>query len=188
MSFAYFVNPIIFLISVVFELYLLVVMLRVILQWIRADFYYNPICQFIVKITNPLVIPFRKVIPGIAGIDLASIVLLLVTAMLKLLIIDLLSGFGLTAPMLIARSVADILALFLNIYFFTILIQVILSWIAPHQHNHVTVLIHQLNEPLLQPIRRFLPTTSGFDFSPLVAIILIQLSKMILIPPLMHIY
>ena len=187
MGSTYFTNPIIFLVRILFEFYLLAVMLRFILQWIRADFY-NPISQFIVKITNPPIIPLRKVIPGIAGLDIASIVLMVLLAILQILVISMLGGFVPTVAMLISRAIADLIMLFLNIYFFSILIQVILSWIAPHQYNPVTVLIHQLNEPLLRPLRRILPEAGGFDFSPLLAIILIQLSKMILIPPLMQIH
>lgn len=180
---SYFTNPIIYLIRIIFEFYLLAIILRFLLQWIRADFY-NPISQFIVKITNPPLIPLRKVIPGIGGVDMAAVVLMLAVALLQLLLLSLLSGFVISPAMLIARSVADIIELTLNIFFFSILIQVILSWVAPHQYNPVTVVIHQLNEPLLQPLRRMLPPMGGFDFSPLIAIVLLQISKMILLPPL----
>lgn len=183
MSGGYFTNPIIFLIRVVFEFYLLAIMLRFLLQWLRADFY-NPVSQFIVKITNPPLIPLRKVIPGFGGIDLAALILMLAVAMLKIWLIIILSGFLPSVPMLLARSLADLIELFLNIYFVSIIIQVVLSWVAPHQYNPVTILIHQINEPLLQPLRRILPPMGGFDFSPLIAIVLIQLSRMILLPPL----
>ncbi len=185
MGSTYFTNPIIFLVRIIFEFYLLVIMLRFILQWIRADFY-NPVSQFIVKITNPLIIPLRKIIPGIAGLDLASLVLMISVAILQILVISMLSGFVPSMAMLISRGMVDLITLFLNIYFFTIIIQVVLSWIAPHQYNPIIALIHQLNEPLLRPIRKLLPASAGIDFSPLLAIILIQLSKMILIPPLLQ--
>lgn len=180
---AYFTNPIIYLIRILFEFYLLAIMLRFLLQWIHADFY-NPISQFIVKITNPPLIPLRKLIPGIGGIDLAALILLLIIALIQLLLISTLSGYMPTALKLITLSIADLIELFLNIYFFTILIQVVLSWVAPHQHNPVTILIHQLNEPLMRPLRQILPPMGAFDFSPIIAIVLIQISKMILLPPL----
>jgi YggT family protein len=183
MSGAYFTNPVIYLIRIVFEFYLLAIILRFLLQWIRADFY-NPISQFIVKITNPPLRPMRKIIPGLGGVDVAALILMLLVALVQMLLISALSGHMPTASMVLARSVADIVELSLNIFFFTILIQVILSWVAPHQYNPVTVLIHQLNEPLLTPLRKILPPMGGFDFSPLIAIVLIQISKMILLPPL----
>ena len=183
MSNNYFTNPIIFLIRIVFEFYLLAIMLRFLFQWIRADFY-NPISQFIVRITNPPLIPLRKVIPGVGGVDMAALVLLLTIALIQLFTISLLSGFIPTTLMLFARSIADLIELFLNIYFFSILVQVILSWVAPHQYNPVVALIHQLNDPLMRPLRKIMPQMGGFDFTPMIAIILIQLSKMILLPPL----
>lgn len=184
---SYFANPVIYLIRVAFEFYLIALMLRFLLQWVRADFY-NPISQFIVKITNPPLLPLRKLIPGIAGIDLAAVILMLVIALVELLLISILLGIAPTPAMLLARSVADLIELFLNIFFFSIIVQVILSWVAPNQYNPVTILIHQINEPLLRPIRKFLPPMGGFDFSPLIAIVLIQLSKMILIHPLLMIH
>jgi len=183
MGSTYFTNPIIYLLRIVFEFYLLAIMLRFLLQWIRADFY-NPLSQFILKITNPPLLPLRKIIPGYGGVDLAALLLMLAVALLQFLLISLISGFMPSAALLLARSVADLLELFLNIFFFSILIQVVLSWVAPQHYNPITVLIHQLNEPLLRPVRRILPPMGGFDFSPLVVIVLIQMSKMILLPPL----
>ncbi|MBN1379464.1 MAG: YggT family protein [Gammaproteobacteria bacterium] len=183
----YFTNPFVFLIQVVFQFYLLAIMLRFLLQWLRADFY-NPISQFIVKITNPPLLPLRKIIPSYGGIDLAALILMLIVAIVQWLLIVLLRGYVPTITFLLARSLAELVELFLNIYLFSILIQVVLSWIAPYQYNPVTILIHQLNEPLLQPIRRLLPSMGGFDFSPLIAVVLIQISKMFLLPPLMRIY
>lgn len=179
----YFANPLIFLIETIVGLYILAVMLRFLLQWVHADFY-NPLSQFIVKITNPVLIPLRRLIPGFGGIDWASVVLALLLIGLKLMIISAVQGRLPPAASLPPLMLAELISLFLNIFFFTILVQVIISWVAPNQYNPVTVLLHQLNEPLLRPIRRLLPPMGGLDFSPLVAILLIQLSKMLLLPPL----
>jgi YggT family protein len=179
----YFTNPIVFLLKTLFDLYLLVVMLRFLLQWVRADFY-NPLAKFILKVTNPPLMPLRRLIPGIGGIDWASIVLLLLLAGLKLIVIAGVQGYWLPASALLPLLLADLITLFLNIFFYGILIQVILSWIAPHQYNPAVSLLQQLNEPLLRPLRRLLPPAGGFDFSPLLAALLIHVSKMLLLPPL----
>jgi YggT family protein len=179
----YLANPIIFLIEVTVGLYILAVMLRFLLQWVHADFY-NPVSQFIVRITNPLLKPLRRIIPGYGGIDWASIVLLLLLTSLKLFLIFGVQGRLLPAAALAPLLPAELISLFLNIFFFTILIQVIISWVAPNQYNPATVLLHQLNEPLLRPIRRLLPHPGGLDLSPLVVLVLIQLSRMLLLPPL----
>jgi YggT family protein len=179
----YLANPLIFLIEISVGLYILAVMLRLLLQWVHADFY-NPMAQFIVRITNPLLKPLRRIIPGYGGIDWASIILLLLLISLKLLLIYGVQGRLLPASALAPLMLAELISLFLNIFLFTIMIQVIISWVAPNQYNPVAVLLHQLNEPLLRPVRRLLPHLGGLDLSPLAVLVLIQLSRMLLLPPL----
>lgn len=183
MGSSYLINPLVYLIETLFFLYMLAVMLRFLLQWVHADFF-NPISRFIVKITNPPLVPLRRVIPAIGSLDTASLVLLLLLAAVKVMLIYLLGGFLITPMTVLPRAVGDLVAMFLNIYLVSILIQVVLSWIAPQQYNPVSVLLYQLNEPLLRPVRRLLPSFEGFDFSPLVVILIIQLSKMIILPPI----
>ncbi|HEX7027361.1 MAG TPA: YggT family protein [Gammaproteobacteria bacterium] len=183
MGSSYFINPVVYLIETLFFLYMLAVMLRFLLQWVHADFF-NPVSRFIVKVTNPPVIPLRRIIPAIGGIDTASLVLLLLLAIAKVVLMYLIAGFLITPMTVLPRAVGDLVALFLNIYLVSIIIQVLLSWIAPQQYNPVSVLLYQLNEPLLRPVRRLLPSIEGFDFSPLVVILIIQLSKMIILPPI----
>ena len=183
MGSSYLTNPIVFLLSTALDLYIVAVILRFLLQWIRADFY-NPISQFLVKATNPPLIPLRRILPGLGGIDLAALILILILAIIELFLIFLLKGVTPTPIFLIAQAIAKIIELFLSLYFFTILIQVALSWINPNTYNPTSMLLHQLNEPLLRPLRRLLPQMGGFDLSPLIAIVLIQVSKMILLPPI----
>lgn len=179
----YLANPAIFLIEVTVGLYILAVMLRFLLQWVHADFY-NPLAQVIVKITNPLLIPLRRLIPGFGGIDWASIILVLLLIAIKLWLISAVQGRLLPGAALPPLMLAELISLFLGIFTFTILIQVIISWVAPNQYNPAVVLLHQLNEPLLRPMRRLLPSLGGLDLSPMLALVLIQLSKMLLLPPL----
>ncbi len=179
----YFAASSVFLIQTLFGLYILAVMLRLMLQWVRADFY-NPISQFIVKITNPPLKPLRRIIPGWGGIDLASVLLLIALQMLELFLVDLAVSRSSPISGLLIQSVAELLNLVINIFIGAILIQVILSWVAPGSYNPVIGLVHRIAEPLLAPARRLIPTMSGIDFSPLVALIVLQLLKILVVAPI----
>lgn len=164
------------------SLYLLIVLLRFILQLVRADFY-NPLSQFAVKATKPLLNPLRKVIPGFGGLDLASLVLaLLVQLLLMILTLLLLGAFDVALlPQLLIWAVIGVTALFVKIFFFALIASVILSWVAPGSHNPGAQLVNQLCEPLLMPIRRILPNLGGLDISPIFAFIALNLVDMLVI-------
>ncbi|MDO9371889.1 MAG: YggT family protein [Gammaproteobacteria bacterium] len=183
MSGGYFSNAGVFLIQTVFGMYILAVLLRLLLQIVRADFY-NPFSQFLVKITNPVLVPLRRVIPGLFGVDLASVLLLLALQMVKLALIGLLIDQGWHLSGLLLLAAADLLSLLLNVFLFSILIQVILSWVRPGEHNPLTALLYNLNEPLLAPARRILPPISGLDLSPIVVLVALQLASMLVVAPL----
>ncbi|HFE31848.1 MAG TPA: YggT family protein [Gammaproteobacteria bacterium] len=176
-------NAGIFLIQTLFGLYAGAVMLRFLLALVRADFY-NPVSQFLVKVTNPPLLPLRRIIPGVMGVDMASVVLLIVLEATKLLLIAAVQGFGIHPLGLLVLSLAELLSLLINIYFFTILIQVILSWVSPGNYNPAVALLYSLNEPLLGRARRILPPISGFDLSPILVLVGLQLLEMLLVAPI----
>lgn len=179
----YFAASAVFLIQTVFGLYILAVMLRLLLQFARADFY-NPVSQFIVKVTNPPLKPLRRIIPGWGGIDLASVLLLLILQMLELFLYNLAIGHASPMPGLMVAAIAELLALLINVFIGAILIQVILSWVAPGTYNPLTGLVHKLADPILAPARRIIPPISGIDLSPLVALVILQLLKFLLVAPI----
>ena len=179
----YLSNPLIFLIHVLFGLYILAVMLRFLLQLTRADFY-NPVSQFIVKITAPLLNPLRRVTPGLAGIDLASLVLLWLLQTVELALIVIISGMGSSLVLTFLWALPELINLAINVFLFATLIQVILSWVNPGTYNPAMNLIHSLTEPLLRPARRVIPPISGLDLSPIVVMVGLTLLKMLLLPPL----
>ncbi|WP_455229798.1 YggT family protein [Geopseudomonas aromaticivorans] len=164
------------------SLYLLIVLLRFTLQLVRADFY-NPLCQFAVKATKPLLNPLRKVIPGFGGVDLASLVLaLLVQLLLMIFTLLLMGAFDVALlPQLLIWAVIGVTALFVKIFFFALIASVILSWVAPGSYNPGAQLVNQLCEPLLMPIRRILPNLGGLDISPIFAFIALNLVDMLVI-------
>ena len=183
MSGSYLTNPIIFLIQTLFGLYILAVLLRFLLQQVRADFY-NPISQFLVKATNPPLKLMRRIIPGLGGIDLASLVLAWLLKSIEILLIILVSGsaVNLIAPLLWA--IPELVELVINIFFFGLLIQVILSWVSPGNYNPASALLYSLTAPILRPAQKILPPMGGLDLSPMLVMIALVLLKMLLLPPL----
>ncbi len=178
-------DPVELIIHTVLGLYILVVMLRFLLQWVRADFY-NPLCQFLVKATNPPLRPLRRVIPGFGGVDLAAVVLMFALQLLAFVLIYALRGAAPGIGVLLVLSVAELVSLFLNVFLVAVIVQVILSWINPGVHNPVTTLLYSLTEPVLAPARRLIPPLGGMDLSPIVVLLALQVAKMLFIPPLMQ--
>lgn len=176
-------NAATFLIQTVFGLYILIVMLRFLLQWARADFY-NPVSQFIVKATQPPLKPLRKIIPGIGGLDMAALIFMLVLKFVELWLVTGLLGMSPQMGGLAMLSIAELLGLLINVFIFSILIQVIISWVNPGMHNPVMGLLHSLTEPLLAPARRVIPPISGLDLSPIIVIVCLQLASMLAVAPI----
>ena len=175
----------IFVIQTLGSLYLLIVLLRFILQLVRANFY-NPLCQFAVKATQPLLKPLRRVIPSMFGLDMSSLVLALIVQMALFAVILLLSGYSVDVLLLAPWALIGIFALFLKILFWAMIISVILSWVAPGSHNPGAELVAQITEPVLAPFRRIIPNLGGLDISPIFAFIVIQLLQSWLIPRLAY--
>ena len=171
----------IYLIQTLGSLYLLIVLLRFLLQLVRADFY-NPLSQFIVRATKPLLMPLRRLIPGYGGLDFASLVLGIAIQLVMLIMILLLMGYALPNILLpVSWAAIGVLALFVKIFFFALIISVILSWVAQGSYNPAVILINQLCEPILAPIRKILPALGGLDLSPIFAFIAIRLFDMLVI-------
>ncbi|MCF4996138.1 YggT family protein [Pseudomonas syringae] len=163
------------------SLYLLIVLLRFVLQLVRANFY-NPLCQFIVKATQPLLKPLRRIIPSLFGLDMSSLVLAILVQ-LALMALTLLLTYGTTGnPLqLLIWSIIGVTALFLKIFFFAMIISIILSWVAPGSHNPGAELVNQICEPALAPFRRILPNLGGLDLSPIFAFLVLKLIDMLVI-------
>lgn len=161
-----------FLVNTLFSLYLMVTILRVWLQLVRADFY-NPVSQFVVKATNPLVVPLRRVIPGIGGIDWAGIVLVLFVGFAQTSTLQLLFADGFPTQQIIIVSAISVMKEVFQLLFWVMIIRAILSWIS-QGYNPIEALLHQLTEPLLAPIRRFIPAVGGLDLSMIVFLVGLQ--------------
>ena len=171
----------IYILQTLGSLYLLIVLLRFVLQLVRADFY-NPLSQFTVKATQPLLKPLRRIIPGFGGLDLASL-LLAVLMQLVIMALTLLLAYGTAGnPLqLLVWAVIGVTSLFLKIFFFALIISVILSWAAPGSYNPGAQLVNQICEPVLAPFRKLLPNLGGLDISPIFAFIAINLIDMLVV-------
>jgi len=174
-------NAISFIIETLLALALFVVLARLLLQWTRADFR-NPLCQAVVRLTNPLILPLRRVLPPIGKIDTASVVAVLLVATVEVGCIFALHGVGLPPPELWLRQVLiEIARTLLRTYLIAIFLYALLSLIAPGGYSPLQSVLTTLCEPVLRPIRRVIPAIAGLDLSPLWAIILIQ-ALLILMP------
>ena len=163
-------TALVFLVQTLFGFYILAVMLRFLLQCVRADFY-NPLVQFLVRITNPPLLPLRRIIPGYRGLDLASVVLAFALQLVEVLLVTLLLGQAPGIGGLLLLTVMELLKLLINIYLWGIIIQVVLSWINPDPRHPAARVLVQLTAPLLRPARRMLPPISGVDLSPMLVVV-----------------
>ncbi|WP_370292757.1 YggT family protein [Thalassolituus sp.] len=173
------------LINSIGSLILLIIVLRFLLQLVRADFY-NPLSQMIVKFTNPILIPLRRVIPGFGGLDIASLVLAFIAQYLLITLIAMVA-YGTAALPWVAMlgwALLGLVKLIFNIYFWGMIIMVIASWVAPNSYNPALILINQLLDPLMRPIRNVMPDMGGLDLSPLVLILALQVLEVLLINPM----
>jgi len=179
----YLSDPIIFLLDTVFSFYILAVLIRFLLQWVGGDFY-NPISQFLVKITHPILRILRRYIPAIGKIDTSSVVLLLVLQMISDSIVLTLKGLSFSFAALALLSFSQLISLLINVFVFAIFARAILSWLNPGTFNAASNLLYSLTEPLLATCRRMVPDLGGIDLSPLIVLVGLQLAKMLIIPPL----
>ena len=169
-----------YLVQTLVSLYLVAMLLRFILQLVKADFY-NPISQFLIKATNPLVVPLRRVIPGFAGMDMATLVLALLLQIGAIVLLLLLNGLGLpNIGLIVIWAALGIAGLLVNIYFFALLAMIILSWVAPGSSHPGIYLLNQITEPVMAPIRKLLPAMGGLDLSPILLFILINVIQIAL--------
>jgi len=181
---SYLANAGIYLINIVFFIFILAVMLRFLLQTIRADFY-NPICQTLITLTNPALKPLRRWIPGFMGIDWPSIILMILLQALEISLIALLVNGHIPPPISFpVIVVSKLLFMLVYVYIFVIIIQAIISWIQPGSYSSFTVLLYQLSQPLVRPVRRYIPTPGGIDWSLLIILILLNLALILLVAPL----
>ena len=174
----------IFLVRSVTGLVVLFLNLRFLMQASRAD-YYNPIAQGIVRATNPIITPFRNLLPVVGQFDLANMFVAIACQTLGIIVIFFIAGGPAFAPVYPLWAVVGILSSILNIYFFALIVMVIASWLAPYSNHPGLALIRDITEPVCEPVRRLIPAVGGLDFSIIVVFLGISLlENSLLVRPL----
>jgi YggT family protein len=180
----YFANAGQIVIQFAFGALVLLIVLRVLLQWVRANFY-NPICQFLYKATNPVLMPLRKIIPAWRNLDIAGIVLAWLATALKLVLLYATVGQALGLLGLGVLAIADLVDFVLLLYIVLVIVRVVMSFVGADSYHPVVPLVMQLTEPTLKPFRRLLPNVGGIDFSPMLVLLVITLARVLIAKPLL---
>ncbi|MEA5445903.1 YggT family protein [Gammaproteobacteria bacterium AB-CW1] len=164
-------TPLSFLVNTLFSLYTLAVILRFLLQRQGAD-YYNPLSQLVIRATDPVLRPLYRLIPVWRRFDLAAIVLMLILQTINVTLLALIQPVAFPGPLALPLlAVVKLVILFITLFIFTILVQVVVSWLSPGNPNPVLGALWSLNRPILQPLRRMMPNLGGIDISPMLAMI-----------------
>ena len=166
-------SSLIFIVDALSALYISTFALRFILQWIRAS-YQSPLAQFVLQITAPLVVPARRVLPSVRGIDLPTLVVIVVLECIATLLIFSVVGFVPSIDVFVVAVLLRLVTLVLWIYCSALFIYVVLSWLAGQVYNPSAATLAALVEPLLRPVRRLIPPIAGLDVSPVIVLILLQ--------------
>lgn len=168
-------NALIFIVNALLQVVLIVFLLRVLLPLARADSR-NQLSQSVIRLTNPLVMPLRKVLPPVGKVDTASVVALVLVQTAASATLWLLGAYPLlgAAPQFVRLVLISLVVLVIHFYIFALLLFILLSWVAPGTYSPASALLESLCEPLLRPIRRLIPPLAGIDFSALILIIALQ--------------
>lgn len=175
------IDAITFIINTLAHLYILVLLLRLLLPWLNGDFR-NPLVQAILKLTSPVVVPVRRLVPPIGRMDTATLIIAFAVQYLTILVILLIKGMTASILPITLTALVDLVMITIRLFVFAILIRIILSWISPGTYNPATAIITTLTEPLLRPLQRIIPPIGGLDLSPLFAMILLMALNILIAP------
>lgn len=166
-------DALVFVVSTLLELYVITFVLRLLLGWVRADFR-NPLAQLIIKATNPLVIPARRIIPAAGKLDTATIVVLVLLQTATTAILMQLSCIGTPqVDQIVVLGLLRLVHVVLNVYFWLLIVYVLASWLSPGGYNPALALLSSIVAPVLAPLRRIIPVIGGIDLSPIAAFLAI---------------
>jgi len=173
-------NALLFILRTLFDLYVLTFVIRLVLQWSAVD-RRNPLVEFILRVTGPLVIPLRRILPPLGRVDTATLVALLALQALGTFVLMRIGCVGEPAVwQILALAVLGAAKLVIKVFVGAIIIYVILSWVSPGGYNPVAAMVAGMVEPVLAPFRRLVPLIGGIDLSPLFAIIALQALSMLI--------
>jgi len=159
-----------FLVETLLSLYISAVVIRFLLGYARADFY-NPLSQFLVKITNPVLVPVRRFVPSIGKLDTSAVAVALVLIIIKVLLIAAIVGVSANIVSLIWLAVGELIRSVIWVYIIALILMAVISWIGSSHGNPVAPLVNSLVSPLVTPVRRRMPPVGMLDLSPMVVMI-----------------
>lgn len=174
-------DPFVFLINTVFKIYIFLILIRFLMQWMGADFF-NPVAQFIVKVTKPLLNPLRKIVPAGGHYDYASLIALFALQALYGYLMAAIQGGQISIAPLMVWTIGEIVDLTLNTFVILIIVRALLSWINPGTYNPAVSLMYNITDPLLNFGRKMIPTISGIDLSPMIIIIGLEFLRRFISP------
>lgn len=174
-------DALLYLIGTAIDLYLFILVIRMLLAYVGAN-YSDPLIQFVVRATDPLIRPIRRVIPNVRGIELSTVLCVLALETIKYTMITLITDGNFVFAGIVIISIADAIKIFLQTFFYAIILQVVLAWVQPQ--SPVIGILYRLTAPIMRPVQRLCPTIGGFDISPIPAIMLIQLTIILVVNPL----
>lgn len=173
-------QALIYVLNALITLVVVAFLLRALFPLVRADFR-NPIGQAVLRVTDPLVLPLRKLLRPAGRVDVASIVALLIVQLAGTALVLGVAGMPMTSPLVVvAVAVRDLARTVLQFYFFVVLLHVVLSWVGQGAYSPATAILERLCEPLLRPFRRVIPTLGGLDLSPVFVLIGLQALQILL--------
>ncbi|MBN1574287.1 MAG: YggT family protein [Deltaproteobacteria bacterium] len=183
------------IINIVIIVYIWIIIIRALISWVNPN-PFNPVVKFLRDITDPVLVPARRLFPAGGMIDLSPIIVILILLFLKIMIVQTLlyiSGTtqgveGLVILGIFVYAVAMMLNMIINVIIFIVVVRAILSWISPDPRNPIVFSIYVLSEPFLRPVKRIIPSVGTIDLSPLVVILIMVLLKIVLINPLFALY
>jgi len=182
---SYLSDAALFLVDTILGIYILLILLRFLLQLARADFY-NPVSQFIVRATNPPLVRLRRFIPGLFGIDLAALVLLIAMEALRIFLSGYLLGESSKPLGIFFLSIGELAKLTIHVLIFAIFIRALLSWFSNGLHHPMAALLHSFTEPILKPARQLIPRAIGIDFAPFFVFLILMLVLKLVVNPVVN--
>jgi len=180
---SYLIDAAALLVEILFGLGCALFVLRALLQLVGANFY-NPICQFFYMLTNPVLDPFRKLLPRRGKLDYAACLVAFLLQVIKVILLVAMAGASISVSGVLVLALAELLALLLSLYFWLILARAVLSFVGVDRRHPALPLMAQLTEPVLGPVRRMLPATGAIDLAPMLVILVILLARLLLVAPL----
>ncbi len=171
------INVAYFLVDTLFSLYLILLVVRLLLGLTRADFH-NPISQFVVTATNPVIVPLRRILPPIGKIDTANVTLLVIFKLIQSSLLSLIRGENVSIAAIFTTSIIELLLLVIYVFIFSIIIQAVMSWVNPgasSSHNPLIGVVNSITRPIIEPFSRIIPKMGMFDLSPLAALLFLNI-------------